>query len=833
MTKLPSFLYDSHKRYKEDSNHVATWLARTAQKYGYPLKDQPSTSPLSHPPSRRLKGKARKQAREAQSAAEGSGTTDVAIRHTITVKEFTDLARWIANVKPPVKVPALILYLIRSAIELRKRCAEWFQNNGANEELEVDNLTHSHFIGVLEEVLHILEPNSVSDGTNSTHEGRHSESKTTSQNIAGAKSETGLDKLTNLYDVLSIESNALDDATPTADTATSAKNIVSSKTTPPTLPKKLYEVESTDEDLIFAFYCFFYDLHELRKFLLKLWIRYKDRSLDLMSVSVTTNTAINLVSRAEEDFFATHPILTSEFLEKIPALVPRTRGHLDNLLNNAKSESIHPFFLQTQTTLKWFCDRVQQGVPQTVIKQCGVSDLPTDQSGNTIQHQVERDQGVLILALTEIFYMTQMKSTPIADELTHGFASMVFEKTLPLWMAYAAQIFLDIYNVLGADVGRGFSELQASGTHISSVLKEYYNSSPPSTAQASKEEGFRSLSVLIDSWILGDALDHFKRKFLKLPVSAPLEAFSLFKRHPLICGLFQFQLYTNLQYHSLISAGEWGSILYMAHLYEGCRQAANLTQIWADMELVKDIHTREQIFLGRVPQTVDESLKCISLMLGVSPVSFARGTRPNRLKKSNKKRSLKFNAPVSNAFVENWMKTNNPRLMMNNLEDLLDGLGFNSISTIATARDKDQGPLQRQWAKSHKMTPLQFLDTLCHAIAAEEHMLRFDYISFHLRCVHLLRTLRTVLDDTLRHHFGPNYIEKETHLAFVVLYIFIVAGGFVKFKTGSESRILERASVVLQEFMEQKGSVECDRLHGIYGCRSTSKAVPSAFAEET
>ena len=354
--------------------------------------------------------------------------------------------------KPPVKVPALILYLLRSAIALRKRCAKWFQNNGANEELEADNLQHSHFIGVLEEVLHTLEPNSVSDSTNSAHKGMHSQSKTTSQNIAGAKSETELDILTNLYDVLSIEENALDEQ-PTADTATSAKNVASSKTTPPTPPKKLYEVEPTDEDLIFAFFCFFYDLHELRKFLLTLWIRYRDRSLDLMSVSVTTNTAINLVSRAEEDFFATHPILTSEFLEKIPALMPRARGRVEDLLNNM-SDSIDSFFMQTQTTLKGFCDSIQEGgVPQITIKQCGVSDLPTDQSGTTI-HQVKGDQGVLLLALTEIFYMTQMEGTPIADELTHGFVSMVFDKTSSLWVAYAAQIFLDIYNVLGEDVGR-------------------------------------------------------------------------------------------------------------------------------------------------------------------------------------------------------------------------------------------------------------------------------------------------------------------------------------------------------------------------------------------
>ena len=68
---------------------------------------------------------------------------------------------------------------------------------------------------------------------------------------------------------------------------------------------------------------------------------------------------------------------------------------------------------------------------------------------------------------------------------------MVSDKTVPLWVAFAAQIFVDIHKALGEDVGRGLSELQASGTHIASVLKEYYNSSKSSTfAQlpASKEQ---------------------------------------------------------------------------------------------------------------------------------------------------------------------------------------------------------------------------------------------------------------------------------------------------------------------------------------------------------
>ena len=84
-----------------------------------------------------------------------------------------------------------------------------------------------------------------------------------------------MDKLTNIYDVLSIDENAFDDSTATPVTTTTAQNVVSRQTTPPP-PRKTYEMEPTEEEFIFAFFCFLYDLNELRKFLLTLWLQYKD-----------------------------------------------------------------------------------------------------------------------------------------------------------------------------------------------------------------------------------------------------------------------------------------------------------------------------------------------------------------------------------------------------------------------------------------------------------------------------------------------------------------------------------------------------------------------------
>src|SRR6202023_2450104 len=66
---------------------------------------------------------------------------------------------------------------------------------------------------------------------------------------------------------------------------------------------------------------------------------------------------------------------------------------------------------------------------------------------------------------------------PVADELADGLRSMFTDKTVPIWLAYAMQIYLDIHHVLRADVIRGFSDLQASGAQATSTLTAYFSTS--------------------------------------------------------------------------------------------------------------------------------------------------------------------------------------------------------------------------------------------------------------------------------------------------------------------------------------------------------------------
>lgn len=69
----------SYLEYKANTNSVAQWLASTAIKYGYPIDLLIGTKPLQlQQPSKRLKGKARKLAREATAETAQNGARQTA-----------------------------------------------------------------------------------------------------------------------------------------------------------------------------------------------------------------------------------------------------------------------------------------------------------------------------------------------------------------------------------------------------------------------------------------------------------------------------------------------------------------------------------------------------------------------------------------------------------------------------------------------------------------------------------------------------------------------------------------------------------------------------------
>jgi hypothetical protein len=480
----------------------------------------------------------------------------------------------------------------------------------------------------------------------------------------------------NPFGILYFDEELLESSVGTPQTSLPIVNAARGQSTGST--SVTYEInnETTDDELHFAIHCFFDDLNRLRDFLDELWSDYKNGRVDLITASVTTNTAIDLVHRAEKELLASFPELDTYaktglvfyiFMCLVRGEDPDYREQPGDLFNFAVLDVADWLYLPVYSLLMSFCDVLKDNTaPLMKPGYYGIYDPHTDRSKLTIRQRMLEDRIILLEALPQLFIFTKVHDVPIQDEFTNGLRTMFVQKTVPLWVTtFAAQIFLDIHHTLRVDAIRGLSDLQASGIHASSTLTEYFASSTPfSNWPAQNEQFARNIKHFVDTWIGQDALASMRRRLYQAVSLPDVEPYALFQRHPLLCGLFQCKLYLQLQELGVTPCNAWGSILYVAHLYEGCRQGGYLEEIWPDMKMIMDIHTRERLFAGRVPKTPAESVTCMNLMLGISPASYARSgrRRPGIQQSRRGPKGLTTNSPVTDVFREQFLENGNPRV---------------------------------------------------------------------------------------------------------------------------------------------------------------------------
>jgi hypothetical protein len=378
---LPDFLFDSHKRYKADTNRVAAWLAETAQKCGYVLKSQSSSGSA---PTGGGRGKSK--------AGERTVPTNEAMKpgYTIRTQELITMAEVIAARKPPIKTPSVVIQLLHSAITLRTRCTQWFSSQASDH--AVKNAAHYHFITVLEKILQILQPASSTSFSNDT--------------------DTEVDTLTNIFDVLDIEESEMTEiASPVAEKNIDVKNHI---------PPRRYAVESDDGEVYFAIYCFFDDLNIMRHFLQSIWEDYKNGNENLITASVTTNMAFQLVQQAEQELIATLPRLKSynEISGLFYMLLCNLRGQdseyreeHDDVVNPAMMDVAEWLYLPVASALMSFFNVIQKNhAPVLKAGHFGVYDPTSDRNELTARERVREDRIILMEAFPEFFVASKLGS---------------------------------------------------------------------------------------------------------------------------------------------------------------------------------------------------------------------------------------------------------------------------------------------------------------------------------------------------------------------------------------------------------------------------------------
>ena len=705
---------------------------------------------------------------------------------------------------------------------------------------------HTHFINILDRVLQVLRPRSSTPDAEPSLPKRHE--------VSSPLPDQEIMDVTDNFGILEIEESELEEvneATSNLPQSTKALPSASSKRI-----LRSYEIETADDDeeIYFALYCLFTDLRAIREFLLDLWHDYRGGQTDLITASLTANLSFDLVRQAEKDLFNSFPVFKSYkdvwsifyifmcyqrgidigHLQQNFELVPRSMRDVADLV-----------YMNIYRMLAGFCDVLQpRHAPIYRPGHYGIYDPNIDRDKLNDYERFREDKIIIFESMTEFFILSKSGEHRllVLDEVTEGFLDMFRTKKISLWVTFAAQIYVDIHHVLRADVKRGLADMRAAGIRASISIQQYRNSPGPRTFEnwpQSNEEYIIEMTKFIEDWAKGDALRAPRDQIIRplLPLSTLLnQRFALLSRHPIFCGLIQFRICSLFKDGGITLGEAWGSIIYVAHLYNACRQGGYLEEVWTDMELLLDFHGRESFFAGRVPKTPEEWLKSMSLMLGSAPHVFAQRGRHSRGLQLSRKgpKGLSSPSPVSDAFQPDISHAGHAVLTVETVQSILNARRTQSHAwkpskepqrQQSAERSKPlssqrQSLLESQWSKSHKMTPLQLLGALRRALEVEEPMLKFDYLTFHVRCLQVLRQVRDAVDVDLRKYFGDGYLENDSQLPTMVGYIFSVVA--VNTSNAELNRLLRgldvasilmtRAGNVLKNILEHDGRVEADKL---------------------
>jgi hypothetical protein len=505
-----SLFHTSYKRYKDDTNHIASWLATTAKKCGYPsdlLKNE--SAKKEGQAAAKLKGRARKLARDAAKAAPSKPTAS-GTKHanpakkvfTIARKDFITLADFIVSYnKPAVQVPAALLKLFNRAITLRKRHARWYSKDLSDENLR-SNASHDYFIGVLEKVRDTLKALCPSDISNPSND-----------------SQDDFKATSNLFESLTIEE--LPEGDPKASLPT---------TTPPGQPDELNEQfvaeeVKTAQEKYMAIHCLFHDIARIREFVEKIW---SVEAFDMMNRAVATNTAIDLVRQAQRDFeneFGT-AFNYEEVAGYLYAAQCRSQGFdaekrvfPDDPINFEAADIANFIMLPVYILLSSFKDVLRDGeIPVSKPGYFGSYDLSSDRSKKSPRERFQEDKVVLLEIMSDVCWLTAITpGIPAEDNFTRMARIMRKDGIVELWGVFAAQIFVDINHILRSGVDYGLLELQRQARKFKLTLEtnfEFHKSLRIAGWPKTNDLTLRNILVTMDEFVFNDPVQTIIWRFV-------------------------------------------------------------------------------------------------------------------------------------------------------------------------------------------------------------------------------------------------------------------------------------------------------------------------------
>ncbi|EFX01325.1 hypothetical protein CMQ_6267 [Grosmannia clavigera kw1407] len=806
---LPGFLLSSYQHYKHDTAIVTSWLVNTAKENGY---DASLAGTAVAKPSR-LKGKARKLMKE-ELARSGKHTGDgvkKATGHKHTYKyvlrtiDFVPLAQFIAAVtKPkPVEMPLTMASTINRVIRVRKSFAMILKKENIETDEESD-LKHSHFVNVLQRVRDVLQPLGNFSGSSGAQGGN-------TQGLPGIFTALQAYNTPEGFPDISEDRNRNPDHEP--------------------------EFENSIDEAYLAFCALFQDAHTLRSCIFKLWNGYQDGDLHLAPVAMATNTAIHLLRQMEEDMSELvnrHGgfgyFLESYYMTACVGMGENTerRQQRDDDINTDTYDFADYFMVIVWKCLSAFSCSNQTEQFRVYNGDFGHFDLTKDRDELSNAQKYKQDKAALMEMLGDITVAMTFKS-PCEDALIRGVRHILKYDTIPFWVIFAAQVYLDTLHTLQGPDGQylhPIEDMQAKAQDVSESMRaamKYHRekSIRAKTWRGSNDASLKRIIDFCDFWA-ADPVGALKQRH-----GYSYTPNFFFHHHPLYCGLWIHHVVSAFHEEGIALTQAWGGTEHMGQLYHAMKRNGDLeANSWADMEVLMRIQVMDKLFVDGFPETFEEDFMNFCQCLGYKTDDWVPPSRKKRSRgviSSKVPRVFKKQAPVSMRFnqllgrsMDGSMTTKDIMLVLSESQwtqideddELIVERDFSSGAGATTTEDEDGDE-----AGPKRIAPAELMSKLVTALQAEALEMSFDYFSMHVSCWTMFEAIHGALEGKMRQLFKNTYISDVSRLPSVVGYIFIAASQKQTWPGEEPLGLMQLAAPPMKTVIDEQGSKIHDQLY--------------------
>ncbi|CAJ2501692.1 Uu.00g045450.m01.CDS01 [Anthostomella pinea] len=393
----------TYRQYKEDTESIAGWLALNSLKCGYIVAEPASSASASPTPSTRLKGKARKQARETSKASH-SQVNDHWPKYAISVSDFSRMAKAIADFKPK--------------------------------------------------------------------EARTSHVKRQTHAASRSEEPDPLIKLVNRFSGLQVEhsSDQGPEIEPSSPVEQDENDYKLTDLVPVTLIKSEEDIE---EDFFFPIFTFLQEVDDVRSMVRQGWSGYREGRTELIFCSLITNTAIQLVRRAEHELGL--PI-------ERPKKYPSSAYPAWNFPGIFIYENHQSSMIQNNVDLRSFLEPS----PGVASLGCSHSELCLWETFTALKHSLweAKPEAVNICCWEKRKTFRRIKSmlpclqsisqgmaqSFASDGITSGIGAMFKTRSIPVWTAFGMEMLLDIQDELQTVPQKALKEVQR---HTRTKISEF------------------------------------------------------------------------------------------------------------------------------------------------------------------------------------------------------------------------------------------------------------------------------------------------------------------------------------------------------------------------